>query len=506
MTSTPRRSAFTLIEVLLATFILGLGVLGLLALFAGAARQQQVSSQETRAHFAARSAQAALAPSFGALRIPNQALFRENVWYRLPMDERHNFLSVNPQGSTQGPYFLVASTVTTPAPLFVRDNYQPPGGGVIGIDCADTAVPGFTGAPTGPYDTADWDFTFVNRRLEPDSIRIAVEVSWCEDTDADGTPDTRIEPRTWEFYRAPGVPYEYDSAHNSATSGLWLLPMNGSLDHDPDNSFSFVDPLDQNYLVIDTQPQPRGTDPARVESMYLGGIRDIPAGDPQPVRSGGRVERMFILDYRWRADQLISLTDRVIARPDPAAPDGRTPEQCYSVLYRRTATASEAVVAAYALVPTASGVRFVPPETFRDIERNDSPIRQVMLTLKYDRDVDQYYLRTTLDDDLWAIQPGQVVLVEGHPVLPNSPGSDEPVRVVRLTRESAEQGRGWRGYLDAVPRAGGQAMLPWNLAESGQGANLRLFAVADTVSSRADGSVWKLAPLRMTVFRVSFSP
>lgn len=45
----PRRGGFTLIEVLLAAFVLALGVLGLAALFAGGARQQQLATETTRA-------------------------------------------------------------------------------------------------------------------------------------------------------------------------------------------------------------------------------------------------------------------------------------------------------------------------------------------------------------------------------------------------------------------------------------------------------------------------
>ena len=53
-----RRDAFTLIEVLIATFIFALGILGLLALFAGAAVQQQAASQVTNSVFASNAAEA----------------------------------------------------------------------------------------------------------------------------------------------------------------------------------------------------------------------------------------------------------------------------------------------------------------------------------------------------------------------------------------------------------------------------------------------------------------
>lgn len=62
-----RSRGFTLIEVLMAAFVLAIGVLGLTALFAGAARQQQLSSQTTRSVSAARSADAFIAERFGPI-------------------------------------------------------------------------------------------------------------------------------------------------------------------------------------------------------------------------------------------------------------------------------------------------------------------------------------------------------------------------------------------------------------------------------------------------------
>ncbi|MCA9312498.1 MAG: prepilin-type N-terminal cleavage/methylation domain-containing protein, partial [Phycisphaerales bacterium] len=58
---------FTLLEVLMAAIIISLGVLGITALFAGAARQQQIASEMTRSVISSKNAEAIIAPTFGQL-------------------------------------------------------------------------------------------------------------------------------------------------------------------------------------------------------------------------------------------------------------------------------------------------------------------------------------------------------------------------------------------------------------------------------------------------------
>ena len=115
MSPTRPRAGFTLIEVLLATFVIALGVLGILALFAGAAKQQQASSFETAAIFATKNAEGLLTSNFSALGVdPGAPPPREDVWHILPMrgcDEQQRYLTAPP-----GQFFLVS--VTQPTVLY----------------------------------------------------------------------------------------------------------------------------------------------------------------------------------------------------------------------------------------------------------------------------------------------------------------------------------------------------------------------------------------------------
>ena len=112
------RRGFTLIEVLMAAFVLAIGVLGLTALFAGAARQQQLSSQTTRAVAAARSADAFIAERFGPIeRVDGAAtlargdvpandqgdtdVIENDQWYIIPRASDGS-LSLNPRESVTG--------------------------------------------------------------------------------------------------------------------------------------------------------------------------------------------------------------------------------------------------------------------------------------------------------------------------------------------------------------------------------------------------------------------
>ncbi len=64
-----RLAGFTLIEVLMAAFVLGLGVLGLAAMFAGAARQQQLASQVTKSVSITQSADSMISDRVGKLGV-----------------------------------------------------------------------------------------------------------------------------------------------------------------------------------------------------------------------------------------------------------------------------------------------------------------------------------------------------------------------------------------------------------------------------------------------------
>lgn len=63
------RSGFTLVEVLISTLVIGIGSLSLLVLFAGAARQQQLSAVQTSVLFESENSAGVLGPRLGAVEM-----------------------------------------------------------------------------------------------------------------------------------------------------------------------------------------------------------------------------------------------------------------------------------------------------------------------------------------------------------------------------------------------------------------------------------------------------
>lgn len=484
-----KHRGFTLIEVLLATFVIALGVLGLLALFAGAAKQQQVSSNETAAVFATRSAEGALGEGFGALQFPPgvQSQFALGVWYPLHVDPNWNYLTVNPSGTTDGPYFLVPN-VNANTGLYAaipRPNTVNPLPG-------PNDLAGFMGAPSGPF--SGFTFDLVHRRVHPDSITVEVVFSRLED---DGSGAFFPQEQVLSFYRLPNQNYPSDGPNGQS----FILPLMGLLTQDPLEPTGFGHP-EVNYLMLDAQLTPGGLLPARITDMWIGEI----GGTISPsVDTSARIERVTVRDYYWRNDQLVSLDDRLSYRREPGAPQGRQVSQSYSVLYRRTASGSQAMVVSYQLTAPSSTAVFLPPERWEDGPqpggRNVSPIRRVSMSLHYDADdPQQQYFRVSNQNDLWAIAPGQLLLL-AQGVAGGSPGSDKAVKVVRQVRETTEQGNQWRGYVDRMPRIFDQPAVARGTA--GGQLFLNVYAVADTVVSLEDGSTWKLTPLIASEFQVN---
>ncbi|MBL8745171.1 MAG: prepilin-type N-terminal cleavage/methylation domain-containing protein [Phycisphaerae bacterium] len=481
---------FTLIEVLLATFIIALGVLGLLALFAGAAKQQQISSQETAAVFAARSAEGGLSSGFGGLRSrppePDCAAGSANdpfplgVWQRLAMHPDQHFLSVNPGASACGPYFLVdghAITLFTAVPIPAGTPEIP----------GTNRSPGFTGGPSGEFATST--FELPHRRIDPDSLRFEVTYSKVVEDTVNFTfeRDYNIPPLVFE--RQTGATYVEPS------STEFVYPLGGAQDQYPAGVGSPGVP-ECNYLYVDLQLGPNGSTLARVTTMDIGKV-----GGTENLNTSARIESVRVLSYQWRNDQLVSLADRLRTRSDPSAPGGRLADQCYSVLFRNTGTGSQAMVLSYQLTATSASARFIPPETHTNIIQNVSPIRQISLNLFRDADdPQQFYFRVLNEEDLWVIAPGQYLLIAGDPSpSPPEPGSDRAVRVIRQVRETAAQGSRWRGYIDRMPRILDRAAIPPGQNQAGP---FNVLGIADTIISRADQSVWKLTPLLASDFAV----
>lgn len=467
--STARARGFTLVEVMMATVIIGLGVLGLLALFAGAARQQQLSTQQSTALQVTQNAAARLATRFGTLSSPDLALLNPNQWYAAKSKTSDHTLTIAAPGG-RPIYALVESSETIPLMLYDR-----------------ARLPG-TPPTTGVYQSPGGDYfpglrAFAQRRIDPDSIELTV---------------TLVHPMTLARtvlppFRRPPVSARASDAY-TAEPNLIAYFRGGVVNSD-------------SRIILDVQDEPaEGTTPASVYAFNLPQIGTTPPNDLI-------LDSIEVSGYLWRNDTLLSLSDRIVTTPDPGYGDsGRRPELAFSVLYRRTATASQLAMITYTLTAPSGGSIYIPPETninnFGDTGSGippDStmdgiaPIARVPLELAWDENEQSYYAAATRDEAAWAVDAGQLLLVAGDGSVS---GSDQAVRVRRRVRGPDDR---WRGYLTDSPRYGhGRSYLPSRTAAPVQ---LDFWAVRDIVQSYADrgqsnGPKWALKPLDIRIIQL----
>ncbi len=454
----PRRG-FTLIEVMMATVIIGLGILGLLALFAGAARQQQLSSQTTAALQATQNAMSRIQTLVGTIDGPGLATRPEGVWAMAHSKAADRSLTLTTSSApAQQVYFLVEPSETVPATMFEFSGVPMPMSTLLN----SAAAVGAGGAL----------IPLVHGRVDPDTVSFQVELY---DTSA--------------LTSLAGGPFIYTRA-NASSIGM------DTLTQTPDRVAYYLngDANNQtNYILLDTKESV--SDPAaRAELVRF----DFSGFGPNRAVTAVRA-----LDYRYRNDSLLSLTDRVIFRNDPAERDGRRPEFAFSMLYRRTRTASQIALFAYTLTPPAVDADFVPTDTISDStdgaeppSADVSPLALVELTLGWDDTRQEYYFETVDDNLSWALQPGQELLVAGTDA--TDPGADLAVRVLRLERLSNNN---WRAALNDSPRRSQQSYLS---SRSAAPVMVEAWAVRDIVRSATDRGVspprfWKLRPISVQI-------
>lgn len=453
------RRGFTLVEVLIAAFIIALGVLGLLALFAGAASQQQSATQFTAAAMLARNAEATVGASFGNLGGEPDDPSLVGKWRPVQMNDRFRYLTVD---SDCKRYFLVEPTQPLPLAVYLWQENLATGELVPLYGQA-----GFVGGNPGQFGSNLRDLG--QRRIHPDSVRMQVTVI----QDPPGGGEYAVLTR--QYYRAQPT-YPQDTPQH------YVLPRDGQESN-----------ASTDFIMLNCQTGCNGTQNASIFAMQI-----PEAADPERY-----ISRVDLITYKWRADQLVSLGDRTLKRADPTAPGGTRPDLAYSLLYRTTDSGSQMVVYTYQLTPPSSSAQFIPPEREQDYSSSNEytrpPIRLARLELRYDTVLQQYYVTPEDQEAEWALEPGQVLLVK-EVTSPSGPGADAPVRVVRRERRPDEK---VRGYLSDSPRAGNTSLLPPERRTGNGFVALEAYGVNDVVTSLADDSRWKLKSLEAFVFQVS---
>jgi hypothetical protein len=199
----PSARGFSLMEVLMAAFVMGLGVLGLTALFAGAARQQQLASMQTRSSMMVSGAEALLGDRLGAIdlvddlcnggafRHPCRTAFtdplQDDVWYPVPMEDVQSaeaatagaFLTLKPAGGggswiEDDLYFRLEPTEDLPRLLYraAWNGDEMP----VGFAGADPASGFATQLGTFPFTAGSpqWDGTLGAVRVIADSMKLRI--------------------------------------------------------------------------------------------------------------------------------------------------------------------------------------------------------------------------------------------------------------------------------------------------------------------------------------------
>ncbi len=504
------RAGFTLTEVLMAAFIIALGVLGLLALFAGAARQQQGASLTTQSVFLFNSARAIVSPKLGDLEFPDGLPLNDRpvdgIWERIPLDD-------DTPGGDDPTYALTlkrnANQCEDTNPYFLRNFVK---GGTNGLvlysgpeDPNASLGPGRVDE-FAPFDirrnSAIWG-SFARlpiRGVDPETVVVDVIL---EDA---FSGDRRIV----RFFRSPGLNYAGYPGENP-TNGRFILPVAGA-EVDPPSDL-------QTYIVLDAQTCDANPFQPRADFIEMDLRRTPPTG--LAIFSGMRnqefVAEVLVRSGSARIRDLVGLNDRIRFRTDETAESGRRADMAYSLLTRKSGAQTQVMAISYTLAPTGRDARWIPPERVQDLDdpfEETPPLREVLLDLRYDDNLQQYYFEADADDDdrSWVMVPGQQILVMGRVNSPTDmpytnpgpgvyPGADAAVRITRVQRRLDGGDTVLRGYLSAAPRARGASYLSVAQRQSGDPRELRCVAVNSSVQALENGGTWLLSPLSADLIR-----
>ena len=483
---TSRAGGFTLIEVLIATFVIALGSLGLLALFAGAAVQQQNSSRSTSAGFLTNTARATMAELFRGSTFEHDhasglAEVRATVWEVMPLDRSLQYLSVPPS----------RRMLRSVADEVVYRN----------TDSVPTE-PDATPSPTTQAEIVQpGDLRpFQHDEIEPTSVRVRIGVSHFIDTETPGVRSADdeyvVNGITATFSRQQGVSYPSSGFGDD----VLYFPQDGNAGLLPDEFLGITGNESYVPMSIPLQGSPRVLEvvtPYQLDKETL----SVAGGDLY----NPRLEEV-VVSYSYEEDKLLSSAGRFVTRPDETAQDGSRPDLGYSAAIRKGSDGStQAAIFSYQFVPSSSSATYRPPETASDINSGEAPLRMALLRLGFDRARNQYYF-TADAADVGLLRAGQLILATGrssdasNPPLPTDDGADDVSRVVSVEKQTDNT---LRAYVDRGPRSNNRSMLTAAQREAESTVSCPVVLVNDRIQSLArDRSEWTLRPIDAVVVRL----
>lgn len=515
---TRTRQGFTLIEVMLAVVIIGLGVLGLSALFAGAASQQRRSIEDNLAVASARNAEALMSRSLGEIQGPDVAEFTINNLFgqwlptRSVSADGRDDQSLTPLvfpvggGTSHGLFALVDSPELT---LYTAPN--DPAGMIARVGKGVSTDPFFEQYPVE---------SIPDRWLQPTSVAIRVTVKRREIEEVGGVPQPEMETtRVHMLLPADNLP---DDLRRDPYLKIVL--------EDPDPPYFYPTPIDHDTanesLIIGSSvplmlvnlayvPMAERRD-AAIEAFNIPLWSSLDPLPPGILLREEWIDSIVIEPYQWRNSRLVSLNDRLVYETDANFPGGRRPTLGYTMLFRLLPGGeSQFTVFSYALQalnvpgPNRENLPFIPPENLQFFDESDetSLLRLVTLELRFDENTEQYYVLADESDteQAAAVTPGQVLLMAGS-TTPLDPtdlsylgGSDIAVRVVAQRRDPTDPTM-LRGVLDRSPRVRGQSPLQTLSATQ----SIQVWCLNPLVKSLTeDETEWKVRPIDARQFQAN---
>ncbi len=554
------RRGFTLIEVLVAVIIIGLGMIGLSALFAGAARQQQLVSQSSRGTTAARNTESKIIETFSGFRdgadlakcVAGYAGNIANVpaadklgveW--VPVNSNlENALSIYNFPSSNGDNTDNCVWAYFEKPIQGFTMYDARGlaslSSVLGRD-------GFLNAASAVTTFAGFNPYFPVRSVVADTLEIDVYIGWDGVTTDDGfTTPGEVKRLTFAFDpRDAAAPTFGSGPCNSST---FLLRQKDDIENFLDQGWQAENWRTENFIRINAfkcpssgetklELSPANSQFAEIDAMKIFGVTEpvgpAPIGIPEPPRTGRYIQRVEVRSCTHRETTLLSMSDRIVSE---VGADGATRDVAgISVMMRGDGTDSGNMLVAvfsYALQANREGARFIPADRAGDPNLT-RPIRSARVSLVYNTDTESYWFycsraNPTLEvDESFLARQGQTVLFAGNALagLPGADGVSKVTRVVQLSR-----GRGYWCELERAPRAGaGIAGLAANAvvpvinfpfapsSAAGAAGNFVVYAVNNLASTRlppvSGGGTssdvieatpqWQLRPIEARVFTIS---
>lgn len=501
-----RRDArgFTLLEVMLSVVIIGLGVLGLSAIFAGAASQQVASARTTEAAALITRVEQIIrdrsgAPSVGyGVNVPPNVgeqlpvtagqyeggldfPMTPTAWYPLSAYEERDSdgypshavtlaPSIDPTQNALGLFFLNSAPG-----IEIYYNPLDVTADLVGSFAAPVYHPRNASGVPDPWPTTPRMVRYVvngpQAQGEDGANAVHDEPFWGVRPDGSGVslvqplPHARLHPGSlrvrFEIARK-------DAANNSAAivARRTLVFDDSSLFDDGDD-FGFVDgdpdmnitgltaahgypvlppdmPVPYNRVLFDRVPIPDPALPPTAELLEF----DIALAPYEWI------ERIVVEPYQWRSETLLTLSERVRPSLDNSSLGVATLMQGpFAGSGRKIA------VIAYLAEPVDRQIEWIPPESAL---ANDRLLRREQVFLGYDVQLRAHYVRVTDTADAWITEPGQILLFAGDPdgnpaTVITEAGSDTFSRVTRQFRRTPTD---FRGVLDVGPRSAGTPLLP----------------------------------------------